>query len=128
MKLIVYGEPIAKGRPKAAMRGKFPVFYTPKRTREAEDDFVAHTIRERPVKPLEGPVRLSIGFFKVKPKSYSKKIIFWTKQPDIDNLVKLVLDAMNKVFFVDDAQVVELNCFKRYDDVSRTEITIEEIK
>ncbi len=34
-------------------------------------------------------------------------------KPDIDNLAKLILDSFSG-FFIDDAQVVELNCLKRY--------------
>ena len=48
------------------------------------------------------------GMFKAKiPQHHSKT-------PDIDNLAKMVLDSANGDFFVDDKQVVELNCIKRY--------------
>lgn len=35
---------------------------------------------------------------------------------DVDNLLKLVLDALNEVAYVDDAQVVRLEAEKRYVD------------
>ena len=34
--------------------------------------------------------------------------------PDVDNLSKFILDAMNEVFYEDDRQVVELNSHKEY--------------
>lgn len=36
------------------------------------------------------------------------------KKPDIDNIAKIVLDALNGVAYKDDKQVVELHCYKRY--------------
>ena len=40
------------------------------------------------------------------------------KTPDLDNLVKFVLDAMNKVFYVDDSQVTEIITTKEYSDTT----------
>ena len=37
-----------------------------------------------------------------------------TNMPDVDNLSKFILDAMNEVFYEDDRQVVELNSHKEY--------------
>lgn len=40
---------------------------------------------------------------------------YWhTKTPDVDNLVKLVLDALNGYAYGDDAQVVAISATKRY--------------
>ena len=49
-----------------------------------------------------------------------------TCTPDIDNLAKFCLDAMNRVFYKDDAQVVRLECTKRYtnNDSGSTTVTI----
>jgi Holliday junction resolvase RusA-like endonuclease len=127
MKIVVYGEPTPKGRPKIAMRGKYPTVYTPKATREAEDGFMAQAIKQKPETPLEGPLSVSIGFYKIKPKSMPKYVKHWTKKPDLDNMIKLVLDALNKVFFQDDAQIVELICTKQYDEVPRTEVIIRKV-
>jgi len=124
--IVVYGEPVAKGRPKIAVRGKFAMAYTDKKTREAEDSFITQAIKNKPEQPLEGPLKVEIQLYKIKPKSYSKKVKYWTKKPDIDNMIKLVLDAMNKIFYQDDAQIVELKCIKKYDPVPRTEVYIEQ--
>ena len=56
------------------------------------------------------------------PKSYSKKnstdallgIMRPTKKPDCDNIIKVVLDALNGVAYDDDKQVVCVSCNKYY--------------
>ena len=58
------------------------------------------------------------------PKSASKKaraamiegLISPTKKPDMDNVVKIVLDALNGFAWHDDAQVVDLSVSKIYTD------------
>lgn len=50
-----------------------------------------------------------------------------TKKPDIDNIVKVVLDAMNKFAFKDDTQIVKLEVEKLYtQEEEKIQIQIEE--
>ena len=49
------------------------------------------------------------------------------KKPDIDNVIKLVADALNEVAYKDDAQIIELECRKFYSDIARMEITLEDL-
>ncbi len=44
-------------------------------------------------------------------------------RPDLDKLVRAVLDAMSGVVFVDDAQVVALNVGKEYGNADGLELT-----
>ena len=46
------------------------------------------------------------------------------KKPDIDNIAKYYLDAMNNVVYFDDAQVVALNIVKKYSDKPKVEISL----
>ena len=48
-------------------------------------------------------------------------------RPDLDNYLKLLLDVMNKGFYVDDSQVVKLQAEKVYGRKGKTEVVIEEI-
>ena len=48
-----------------------------------------------------------------------------TKRPDIDNLRKLVMDALTNVFWRDDSLVCEGTTIKKYSDQPRTEIRIK---
>jgi Holliday junction resolvase RusA-like endonuclease len=113
----ISGTPIAKGRPRATLRGGFARLYTPAETKKYESAvkrFAALAMRGR--KPFEGPLSVSIRFRLGLPKSMSKKdqaaklageaAYLGTK--DIDNLGKAVLDALNEVAWVDDVQIVRL--------------------
>jgi len=129
IKIVVHANPYPKGRSRVSMRGKFPVVYTPKKTRDAEGYFLSQAIKQKPEKPLEGALSVKISFFRIKPSNYSSKIIYWAQKPDLDNLVKLVLDALNKVFYLDDSQVVELTCTKGFTKyISRTEVVIRSLE
>ena len=47
-------------------------------------------------------------------------------KPDLDNVVKAVLDALNGVVYRDDAQVVNLVATKRYATEPRVEVYVFE--
>lgn len=53
--------------------------------------------------------------------------LFPAKRPDLDNLIKTVKDACNRVVWLDDSQVCTLTVTKRYSDNPRTKIMIEEL-
>jgi len=128
----VYGEPVAKGRPKFFRRGNFVGTYTPKKTADAETDFKTQALSRRPCKPVTGQVDLEVSFFRPIPKSFSKRKrldaldgrIAPITRPDVDNYVKLICDAMNGIFWVDDAQIVCMRVHKKYSDTPRTEVTM----
>ena len=48
------------------------------------------------------------------------------KKPDIDNVVKIVLDALNKFVILDDIQVTKLTVEKEYAREEKLLIKIEE--
>ena len=47
-----------------------------------------------------------------------------TKKPDVDNIIKIVLDALNNTAWHDDAQVTDVICEKHYGIIPRVEVTI----
>jgi len=53
--------------------------------------------------------------------------IFPTKKPDIDNIIKLYFDALNKLAWVDDRQVVSLTTHKRYAEEDGVTVTFWEL-
>ena len=69
---------------------------------------------------LDGVVRLRVVFDMPIPKSWSKKRkneaagCYHTSKPDLDNLQKALLDAMNGIVFEDDSQVADIRAVKRY--------------
>lgn len=75
---------------------------------------------------LEGPLQLECEFLFLRPKAHYDanglvKPRYFHERPgrgknggDIDNLVKIVLDALNQVAYEDDLQVADLWLRKRY--------------
>ena len=51
-----------------------------------------------------------------------------TKKPDIDNIIKAVLDALNGIAYKDDTQVVQVAASKLYRENARIDVTIEELQ
>lgn len=129
----VTGEIVGKARPRMnTYTGKA---YTPTKTKNYEYLVKQRFLLKYPnAEVLEGRASVSIlALFQV-PKSTSKKNsekmlnkqISPTKKPDIDNIAKIVLDALNKLAYKDDTQVVDLNIAKAYADRERLIIKIEE--
>jgi Holliday junction resolvase RusA-like endonuclease len=48
------------------------------------------------------------------------------KKPDIDNVAKCFLDAMNGIVYKDDSQVVSLHVTKEYGTVGMVEVMVRE--
>ena len=51
-----------------------------------------------------------------------------TKKPDSDNIVKIVLDGLNKVAYHDDSQVCKLSFEKKYSKIPRVEVKIKKLE
>lgn len=135
--IVIYGEVKGKGRPRFRNAGRFVQTYTPKETASYEN-LVKVEYQEQDGKFYDKGIPLKVdikAYFEI-PKSVSKKkyqdmfngIIRPTKKPDADNIAKIILDALNKVAFADDTQVVDLRVRKYYSERSRVEFEIEEIK
>ena len=132
MKIIIQGKVQAKQRPR--FNGKFT--YTPEQTKNYENWVKLSFINEYPnFKPLENELEVSIKAYFEIPKSVSKKKreqmlngnIRPTIKPDLDNIAKSILDALNKLAYIDDKQIVLLKVEKLYDASPRVELTVEEI-
>lgn len=128
---VIPGRVQAKQRPR--FNGKFA--YTPKQTVEYENWIRTCLLdKYKEIKPFEEPLKAKIIAYYEIPKSTSKKkeaemlanIISPTKRPDADNIVKIVLDAMNKFAFKDDTQVTKLEIEKKYSRTPRIYVKIEE--
>jgi len=131
----VEGTPIGKGRPKFARRGNFVSTYTPTKTRDYET-LIAEAARKAmgSSEPLKTPVAAYIYITVPIPSSYSKKrstacldgLERPCKKPDCDNIVKAYFDAMNKIVYEDDSQIVSIHATKRYGTVGMVEVLVKE--
>ena len=112
---------------------------TPQRTLDAEHRLRDEYIRQNgPCRPFAGKVLVDCVFYAPVPKSWTKAKrqqalegkLAYTSRPDIDNLVKLVLDALNGTAYEDDAQITGLSAQKVYGsefEAGGTVVTVEEI-
>ena len=129
----VPGKVIGKGRPR--LNSYTGVVYTPTRTKDYESLVEQYFLLKYPrFKALEGRIKVSIIAYFSIPKTTKKadinemleNNISPTKKPDIDNIVKAVLDSMNKFAFKDDNQITKLEVEKKYALEDKVYVKIEE--
>jgi crossover junction endodeoxyribonuclease RusA len=70
------------------------------------------------------PVRVLVEFFIAKGDSIPKKRLYPSVKPDVDKLLRAVLDSLTGVAFHDDGQVVEISGWKNYGSPERVEVTV----
>lgn len=129
-------EPVSKGRPRFEVHYNYVSAHTPPKTKRFEQDVALYYIQSNSPKFEQGtPISVSIEFGMAIPKSTTKKrksamlqgLIYHTVKPDLDNLTKAILDALNDLAWHDDAQIVELNVNKVYIDNPYIQLSIHKI-
>lgn len=128
----VPGKVIGKGRPR--LNSYTGIVYTPTRTKHYESLVEQYFLLKYPrFKVLEGRIKVSIIAYFSIPKTTKKadinemleNNISPTKKPDIDNIVKAILDSMNKFAFKDDNQITKLEVEKKYAIEDKVYVKIE---
>lgn len=131
---VIEGEPVGKGRP----RWSDGHMYTPKKTREYEAK-VRRAYESAGGVKFEDDDHIGVvinAFFKI-PKSFTggkrtaamHKMVRPTKRPDVDNVIKSILDGLNGVAYADDKQVVDVVCRKYYsEDNGYAVVTVYDLK
>jgi len=97
---------------------------------------IGYAARKHITHPIDQPVKVTLAFYYPIPKSWSKTKradandhgIVPAVKPDIDNCIKGVFDALNKVAWTDDNLVVNVSSFKRYADTPMIYVTIQGIE
>jgi Holliday junction resolvase RusA-like endonuclease len=131
----VPGPPRGKGRPRFARTGSGVRTYTPTETAAYENLVRLAFDRAAGYKqlPKQLPIVLTVHAHCPIPKSYSKRFregasldcnVPHPKKPDMDNVVKAVLDGLNGAAFADDAQVYSIRAEKWYSANPRLEVTL----
>ena len=131
------GNPRGKGRPrfrivKPKYKPQFVTVYTDAETAKYERDLaiVGRQAMGRSA-PLDCALTVFVEAFMPIPESWSNKKraaaaagdIFCTTKPDMDNIVKL-LDALNKIVWNDDAQIVMMQSHKAYSEYPRLRVSV----
>lgn len=125
--------------PKPKLRPRFHIYrgriltQTPLETKVFENYLADWYPYHNGIKYEKGvPLEVKIIFGMPIPKSFSKKRrqqaiageIQHTVKPDVDNLTKSVLDALNEIAWHDDSQIIRIDAFKRYAEEPHISLTI----
>lgn len=133
--ITIPGEMRGKGRPRFSTRNGRPVAFTDSRTANAETWVRACAAGVVTGAPLEGPISLRVEIGVPVPASWSKRkradalagAVWPTAKPDLDNVLKLVGDALNGIVWRDDKQIVRAEVVRRYVEAPATVLTVTEV-
>ncbi len=130
----VPGEPRGKGRPRFSKTGHT---YTDSETKAYENKITAYYRKAHGASKVPDTAFVSVDVvaYLPIPKSATQaqlagmegKTILPSRKPDVDNILKAVLDALNGVAYKDDARVHRTSCAKFYAAEPRLEVTIEAV-
>lgn len=118
-RFTIDGEPVSKARARFTNQGSKTRAFTPEKTRNAEE-VVAWKFRAA-----------APGHKPDSESTYGVMALFFSgtrQRRDVDNMLKLILDGLNKVAWADDDQVVEVSGRKTFEDAypedARTEVVV----
>ena len=111
------GIPAAKGRPRFLSRGGFIRAYTDQKT-VAYEALVGLYAQQAGIEPVKGPIAVTIRAFwpsKGAPRKRTPRPEAWrVGRPDLDNVIKAILDGLEGIAFDNDSQVVVIAADKRH--------------
>lgn len=131
----ILGRVAGKGRPRASVRGGRPHLRTPDATVLAEGR-VRDAWRAAGSPYLgDAPIGLTLEIYEQRPATHfttkgdlnaeGRRKPYPARKPDLDNVVKLVGDALNGCLWRDDAQLVSLHVARVWGDRDRAVLTAE---
>lgn len=93
----IVGPPVAMGRPRFTRTGRV---YVPQHTREAVEQ-IADAAQSIIKEPIEGAISLKVTFVHARPGRLNRKKdpaerMAKTTKPDLDNLIKTVMDGLTQ--------------------------------
>jgi len=134
IRFTVPGNPVGKGRARTCsskFTGKVHSF-TPGKTVSYENLVKILATEASAQYYASEPLTLCVTAYYEIPKSTSKKNVALMlagnmrpiKKPDLDNIIKIVADALNGVCYHDDSQFVVVIAEKYYAEIARVEVEI----
>lgn len=75
---------------------------------------VALAARHKGARPSPDPIYIHLKFFLPKPRTVKR--VYPTVSPDLDKLIRAVLDGLTAIAYIDDAQVVSIVAEKAYGE------------
>lgn len=132
----IFGKPMGKQRPKVTFTGKYARAYSPKETVSYENLVKLSYQDAEGSLDFEQPIWMQIICYYPIPTSFSKKkksaaidgLIHPIVKPDVDNVAKIICDALNGIAYKDDNQIITLEIEKKYGAVPRVVVNLINIK
>ena len=110
--ITLYTKPVPVNQKYGVQRGKMVLSKKYRDTKKALQQEM--WVLNSPNKPEEGDVAVNVIFYFGNQRAN-----------DIDNCLKILLDAAEGILFINDSQVTELHVFKEYDKKNpRVEISV----
>lgn len=138
LKFTVPGVPVSKGRARYRCVNGVPMPYTPKETREYEQQVKGKALvaMQGRAAQLKGPLSIrgmaNIPILQSWSKKKRSRVCFGevlpTDRPDLDNYTKAAFDVLNGVVFKDDSQITDVIVTKRYKAEAALVITVAPIE
>lgn len=130
--ITVYGKPQGKGRPRYTTRAGHAVAYTPASTKAYEAK-IRQAWQEQDGRDF-GPAALALvltAYYPVPSKARKAEReamlagqVPVRDKPDLDNVVKAVMDALNSTAYEDDKQITHINAARTYSKLPRIEVDL----
>lgn len=142
VQFFVPGVPVPKGSAKAFMRkgARFPVVMQDNAEKQKPwASMVGLCAQSAGAQRIGGSVCLKMSFYFPRPKSHFRKngVDFrpsapatHVTKPDLDKLVRCVMDALTGIAYTDDSQVIELHLHKTFADerqAAGARVIVEEV-
>lgn len=136
IRVVVPGQPIAKGRPKFAVINGHAHAFTPAKT-VAYEGLIARAghdaMGEAPL--LDGPIAITVFAHFQMPKAWSQKRRsaallspeWHTGRPDGDNILKAAGDGLNGIVWRDDSQIASAQIVKVYAEKPQLVIEVKSL-
>jgi len=127
---FVPGKPVPQPRHRVAVRGRFPAAYIPKNhavhewKRQVEACALAALNKWEIDREWNKDSALNMHAYFHLPRPKGNKTKRPTGRPDLDNLLKGVMDALSGVLWSDDSQVVWLASEKAWSDTKAAGVQI----
>lgn len=132
--ILLHGVPFSQKRARATSVGGFTRMYDPSKSEKAI--IKAQIMEQAPTIPTTDPVKIVMCFVMPRPDNHygtgknagvlkASAPAVHTSKPDLDNMEKIILDSMNKLYFRDDSQVCVVLKKKIYGESPKTEILLQ---
>lgn len=131
----IHGAPVQKERPRFRRYGRKVISYTPTKTKRYEEavrSAFSSFADSVPCEDEDVAVGMELIFFMPIPEKLPKYRLKQIEEqsfrplhkPDIDNLIKSVLDGLNGAAYHDDRQIISVSAEKYYSDNPMTQVII----